>query len=49
MKQQGRKFLLAGIRLLYSTVFIKERKQSKKKKSISNMLIIDLLDGSSGI
>lgn len=49
MKQQGRKFLLVGIRLLYSTVLIKERKQSKKKKSISNMLIIDLLDGSSGI
>lgn len=49
MKQQGRKFLLVGIRLLYSTVLIKERKQKKKKKSISNMLIIDLLDGSSGI
>lgn len=49
MKQQGRKFLLVGIRLLYSTVLIKERMQSKKKKSISNMLIIDLLDGSSGI
>lgn len=49
MKQQVRKFLLVGIGLLYSTVLIKERKQSKKKKSISNMLIIDLLDGSSGI
>lgn len=32
MKQQGRKFLLVGIRLLYSTVLIKERMQSKKKK-----------------